>query len=100
MVKARTGLADPVLLIAGGSVLGFRAAQWALPSNYTKQVAEVRCAYDEAMGQCDLRLNTLADKPGKAAEKVEAAASNATQPAGVASKAADKADEAPERASQ
>lgn len=89
-----------ILLIAGGSVLGFQAAQWALASNYTKQVAEVRRAYDEAMGQRDLRLNTLADKAGKAAEKVEAAASTATQAAGVASKAADKAGEALERASQ
>jgi predicted negative regulator of RcsB-dependent stress response len=68
-----------ILLIAGGSVLGFQA-------------------YDEAMGQRDLRLNALADKAGKAAEKVEAAASTATQAAGVASKAADKVNEAVDRA--
>lgn len=86
-----------ILLIAGGSVLGFQAAQWALASYYTNQVAEVRRAYDAALSQRDLRLNTLADKAGKAAEKVEAAASTATQAAGVASKAADKVNEAVDR---
>lgn len=86
-----------LLLVAGGIVLGFQIGHWSLGNWYTNQVAEVRRGYDEALKQRDLRLNTLADKAGRAAEKVEAAASTATQAADVASKAADKVSEAVDR---
>lgn len=92
------------LLVLGGSVLGFQVGHWALGSWYSQQVAEVRRGYDEALKQRDMRLNTLADKAGKAADKVEAAATTATQAAttathaaDTASKAADKVNEAVER---
>lgn len=88
-----------LLMVAGSFSLGFGASQWSLASWYSNQVAQVRTGYDEALKQRDLRLNTLADKAGKAAEKVEAAASTATEAAGVASKAADKVNEAVERVS-
>jgi hypothetical protein len=87
------------LIVAGSFSLGFGASQWSLASWYSNQVAQVRTGYDEALKQRDLRLNTLADKAGKAAEKVEAAASTATEAAGVASKAADKVNEAVDRVS-
>lgn len=89
-----------ILLVAGGSVMGFQAGQWSMDSRYTVQVAEVRRGYDEALKQRDLRLNKLAENTGKAAEKVEAAAGTAAHAADTASKAADKAGEALERASQ
>lgn len=88
-----------LLMVAGSFSLGFGASQWSLASWYSNQVAQVRTGYDEALKQRDLRLNTLADKAGKAAEKVEAAASTATEAAGVASKAADKVNEAVDRVS-
>jgi hypothetical protein len=88
-----------LLMVAGSFSLGFGASQWSLASWYSNQVAQVRAGYDEALKQRDLRLNTLADKAGKAAEKVEAAASTATEAAGVASKAADKVNEAVDRVS-
>lgn len=87
------------LMVAGSFSLGFGASQWSLASWYSNQVAQVRTGYDEALKQRDLRLNSLADKAGKAAEKVEAAASTATEAAGVASKAADKVNEAVDRVS-
>jgi predicted negative regulator of RcsB-dependent stress response len=93
-----------ILLVAGGSVLGFQAAQWSLASWYGAQVVDVRRGYDEALKQRDLRLNSLADKTQEAAGKVEAAsisatqaASTATQAADTASKAADKVNEAVDR---
>ena len=89
-----------ILLIAGGSVLGFQAAQWSLASWYTNQVAEVRRGYDEATIQRDMRLNKLAKSATEAAGKVEAAAGAASKAADTANKAADKAGEALERASQ
>lgn len=89
-----------VLLVAGGTVLGFQAGQWSLATWYSAQVAEVRRGYDEATKQRDLRLNALAENTGKAAEKVKAAAGTAAKAADTASKAADKAGEALDRASQ
>lgn len=89
-----------ILLVAGGSVLGFQAAQWSMASWYTQQVAEVRRGYDEATTQRDMRLNKLAKSATEAAGKVEAAAGAASKAADTASKAADKAGEVLERASQ
>lgn len=86
-----------ILLVLGGSVLGFQVAQWSLASWYTQQVAEVRRGYDEATAQRDMRLNKLAKSATEAAQKVEAAAGTATQAADAASKAADKVNEAVER---
>ena len=86
-----------IILVMGGGVIGFQISQWSLVSSYSKQVADVRAAYDEAIKQRDLRLNSLADKTQEAAGKVEAAASSATQAADTASKAADKVNEAVER---
>jgi len=89
-----------VLLVAGGSVLGFQAAQWSLASWYTQQVAEVRRGYDEATIQRDMRLNKIAKSTTEAAQKVETAAASATRAADSAGKAADKAVEAVDRISQ
>lgn len=89
-----------VLLVAGGLVLGFQAAQWSLASSYVTQVAQVRHAYDEALKQRDLRLTKLANSTTEAAVKVEQAASSATQAADTASKAVDKTTEAVDRANQ
>lgn len=87
-----------VLLVLGGAVLGFQAAQWSLASWYTQQVAEVRRGYDEATKQRDARLSSLAAKTTDAAAKVEAASATATQAADTASKAADKVNDAVNRA--
>lgn len=89
-----------VLLVLGGAVLGFQAAQWKLASWYTDQVAEVRRGYDEATKQRDARLSSLAAKTTDAAAKVEAASATATQAADAASKAVDKATEAADRVKQ
>ncbi|MGI4841047.1 MAG: hypothetical protein ACRYF9_25945 [Janthinobacterium lividum] len=89
-----------ILLVAGGSVLGFQAAQWSLASWYSERVADVRAGYDEAIKQRDLRLDKLADNTGKAAEKVDRAADKATRAADTADKAATKATQAVDRASQ
>lgn len=86
-----------ILLVAGGSVLGFQAAQWSLANWYTHQVAAVRRGYDEATAQRDMRLNKLAKSATDAAAKVEAAAGTASKAADTASKAADKVNEAVER---
>lgn len=86
-----------ILLVLGGSVLGFQAAQWSLAAWYSDQVAEVRRGYDEATKQRDARLTSLAAKTTDAAAKVEAASATATQAADTASKAADKVTEAVER---
>lgn len=88
-----------IILVLGGGVIGFQISQWALASAYREQVDGVRTAYDEAIKQRDLRLNSLADKTQEAAGKVEAAASTATQAADTASKAADKVNETIERVS-
>jgi predicted negative regulator of RcsB-dependent stress response len=88
------------LLVGGGGIFGFQAAQWSLATAYVKSVDSVRSAYDEALKQRDLRLSTLADKTTKAAEKVEAAANSANKAADTANKAADKAVEAVDRVSQ
>lgn len=72
------------LLIAGGAVLGWQAAYWAMASTQAHQVDEIRKAYDVAMEERDRRLDELTAKASKAA-------TTATQ-------AADKADEALNRA--
>ncbi|MNZ35249.1 hypothetical protein D3C78_526410 [compost metagenome] len=74
-----------VLLVAGGAVLGWQSAYWAMASTQASQVAEIRKAYDVAMAERDKRLDELTRKTGTAADK--------------ASKAADKADEALNRVS-
>jgi hypothetical protein len=86
-----------ILLVAGGSVLGFQIAQWSMASWYTAQVAEVRRGYDEATKQRDMRLNKLAKSATEAAVKVEGAAGKATEAAETAGKAADKVNEVLER---
>lgn len=88
------------LLVVGGAVVGFQAGQWSLSSWYSKQVADVRAGYDEALTQRDMRLNKLAENTGKAAEKVDRAADKASKAADTADKAATKANEAVDRASQ
>lgn len=85
-----------ILLVAGGSVLGFQAAQWSMSSWYTAQVAEVRRGY-EATRQRDMRLNRLAKSATEAVVKVEVAAGKATEAAEAAGKAADKVNEVLER---
>lgn len=85
------------LLIVGGLTLGYQAGVWSAGSQHLKQLAEVRAAYDAAMGKRDLRLTNLAEKTQDAAVKVQEASSNAVQAADTASKAAEKVNEAVER---
>lgn len=89
-----------LLLLAGGSILGYQAGVWAASSEQTKQLAEVRAAYDAALGKRDLRLTNLAEKTQDAAVKVQEASNTAVQAADTAAKAANKADEALSRAAQ
>lgn len=89
-----------ILLVAGGSVLGYQAAQWSMFSWYNQQVADVRKGYDEALTQRDMRLNKLSENTTKAAEKVDRAADKASKAADTADKAATKATEAVDRAIQ
>lgn len=89
-----------LLLVAGGSILGYQAGVWSASSEQTKQLAEVRAAYDAALGKRDLRLTTLAEKTQDAAVKVQEASNTAVQAADTAAKAADKADEALNRVNQ
>ncbi|GFZ68763.1 lipoprotein [Pseudomonas amygdali pv. eriobotryae] len=89
-----------VLLIAGCLMLGFQAGQWSANAEHTQQLAEVRNAYDVALGKRDRCLDRLAETTTQAADKVESAASIANQAAHTASRAADKADEALGKANQ
>ncbi|AKS09039.1 hypothetical protein [Pseudomonas trivialis] len=89
-----------LLLVAGGSILGWQAGVWSATAEHTKQLAEVRAAYDAALGKRDLRLTNLAEKTQDAAVKVQEASNTAVQAADTAAKAADKADEALSRAAQ
>ena len=86
-----------LLLVAGGSILGYQAGVWSASSEQTKQLAEVRAAYDAALGKRDVRLNSLAEKAQDAAGKVQEASNSAVQAAHTASKAAEKVKEAVER---
>ena len=79
------------VLIAGGAVLGWQAAYWAMASTQAHQVDEIRQAYDAAMAERDKRLDDLTKRTDNAAAKASKAATTAT-------KAADKADEALSRA--
>jgi len=76
-----------VVLIAGGAVLGWQTAYWAMASTQAHQVDDIRSAYDAAMAERDKRLDELTRKAENAATKASKAATTATQ-------AADKADEA------
>ncbi|RMR83316.1 Prophage PSPPH01, putative lipoprotein [Pseudomonas savastanoi pv. glycinea] len=89
-----------MLLIAGCLMLGFQAGQWSANAEHTQQLAEVRNAYDAALGKRARRLDRLAETTTQAADKVESAASIANQAAHTASRAADKADEALGKANQ
>ena len=89
-----------LLLVAGGSILGYQAGVWSASTEQTKQLAEVRAAYDAALGKRDLRLTSLAEKTQDAAVKVQEASNTAVQAADTAAKAADKADEALNRVNQ
>lgn len=89
-----------LLLVAGGSILGYQAGVWSASTEQTKQLAEVRAAYDAALGKRDLRLTNLAEKTQDAAVKVQEASNTAVQAADAAAKAADKADEALNRVNQ
>ena len=86
-----------LLLVAGGFALGWQAGVWSASSEQTKQLAEVRAAYDAALGKRDVRLNSLAEKTQDAAVKVQEASNSAVQAADTASKAAEKVNEAVER---
>lgn len=82
-----------VLLMAGGAVLGWQSAYWAMVSTQASQVDEIRKAYDAAMAERDKRLDDLTSKAESAVTKASKAATTATQ-------AADKADEALNRVTQ
>ena len=88
------------LLAAGSLTLGFQAGQWSANSEHTKQLAEVRQAYDAAIGKRDISLVKLAQSATQAVDKAESAASAATEAANTASRAADKADAALSKARQ
>lgn len=88
-----------ILLVFGGLTLGYQAGVWAASSEQTKQLIEVRAAYDAAMGKRDLRLTKLAESTKEAATKVEAASFSAVQAADTASKAANKVNDAVDRVS-
>lgn len=81
-----------LVLIAGGAVLGWQSAYWAMASTQANQVDEIRKAYDAAMTERDQRLDELTSK-------AESAATNASKAATTATQAADKADEALNRVS-
>lgn len=81
------------LLMAGGAVLGWQSAYWAMASSQAQQIDEIRKAYDAAITERDKRLDELTSKAENAATKASKAASTATQ-------AADKADEALNRVTQ
>ncbi len=92
------------LLVMGGLTLGYQAGVWASGSEHTKQLVEVRNAYDAALKQRDIRLTKLAESTQQAAGNVQKAsdsavqaADRAAQAADTASKAADKVNEAVER---
>ncbi|PBP52673.1 hypothetical protein [Pseudomonas syringae] len=89
-----------MLMIAGCLMLGFQAGQWSANAEHTQQLAEVRNAYDAALGKRDRRLDRLAETTTQVADRVESAASIANQAAHAASRAADKADEALCKANQ
>lgn len=89
-----------MLLIAGCLMLGFQAGQWSANAEHTQQLAEVRNAYDAALGKRDRRLDRLAETTTQVADRVESAASIANQAAHAASRAADEADEALCKANQ
>ncbi|NIF28353.1 hypothetical protein F3J44_18455 [Pantoea sp. Tr-811] len=80
------------LLVAGGAVLGWQSAYWAMASTQANQVKQIREAYDAAMAERDKRLDDLTSKAESAATKASKAATTANQ-------AADKADEALNRVS-
>ena len=81
-----------LVLIAGGAVLGWQSAYWAMASMQANQGKQIREAYDAAMAERDKRLDELTSKAESAATKASKAASTASQ-------AADKADEALNRVS-
>ncbi|MEO8490973.1 hypothetical protein [Pseudomonas sp.] len=85
------------LLVTGCLTLGWQAGVWSATAEHTKQLTEVRAAYDAALGKRDLQLTTLAEKTQDAAVKVQEASNSAVQAAGTASKAAEKVNEAVER---
>ncbi|MBA1200373.1 hypothetical protein G7009_00955 [Pseudomonas capeferrum] len=80
------------LLLASGAALGYQAACWTLVDAQSRQVIEVRRAYDAAMQERDKRLDDLTRRTGTAVAQASRAATAATQ-------AADKADEALNRTS-
>ena len=81
-----------LVLIAGGAVLGWQSAYWAMTSAQANQVKQIREAYDAAMAERNQRLDELTRKAENAAAKASKAATTANQ-------AADKADEALNRVS-
>lgn len=80
------------VLIAGGAVLGWQSAYWAMTSTQARQVDDIRKAYDAAVTERDKRLDELTRKAESAVTKASKAATTATQ-------AADRADEALNRVS-
>lgn len=73
-----------LVLIAGGAVLGWRSAYWAMTSAQANQVTQIREAYGTAMAERDKRLDELTSKAESAATKAST----------TANQAANKADEA------
>ena len=88
-----------ILLVLGGLTLGYQAGVWSTSAEHSKQLAEVRAAYDAALGKRDLRLTKLAESTHEAARKVGDASISAVNAADAASKAAEKVNEAVERSS-
>lgn len=82
-----------IVLVSGGSVLGYQACYWSLAEKQANQVEDIRKAYATAMAERDFRLDELTRKAGTAADKASKAATTATQ-------AVDKALEAVDRVSQ
>ncbi|MEN5036878.1 hypothetical protein [Pseudomonas sp. TWI929] len=76
-----------IVLVTGGTVLGYQACYWSLAEKQANQVEEIRGAYAAAMNERDKRLDELTKKTGTAVEKASKAATTATQ-------AVDKAFEA------
>lgn len=79
-----------ILLVLGGAVMGFQLGQWYLAAEHTRQLQEVRLAYDEALRSRDMRMDRIAGKANDASETAKEAATTARQAAHAAQAAADK----------
>lgn len=80
-----------ILLVLGGAAMGFQLGQWYLAAEHTRQLQEVRHAYDEAIKGRDLRMDKIAGKAERASDAAQQAASKASEAADTAKEAAEKA---------